>query len=101
MILVTASAQCRPDAHDEMAAALAAAALTSRTDPGCLEYRFFEDVEDPTSFLSVERWDERSSLDAHMGTPHVAALLETLGGLVTGPPEIVVHDLAGSAPYGS
>ena len=100
MILVSATAQARPEKRNELAGRLAGTAAASRNDPGCLGYRFYADVEDPTRFASVETWTDRASHDAHMGAAHVVALLAVLGDLVTQAPVITVHEVASSSTYG-
>jgi quinol monooxygenase YgiN len=100
MILVTAAARSRPETRDDLSRRLARLAAASRDEPGCRGYRFTCDVEDPTLFSSFEMWDDRAAHDAHMAAPHVLALLDVLGDLVTAAPVITVHDVASSGPYG-
>ncbi|SDA31843.1 putative quinol monooxygenase [Sphingomonas sp. NFR15] len=53
--------------------AIAAVVTATRAEDGCLEYRFAEDVLDPGLIHITERWRDRAALDAHFGTPHIAA----------------------------
>lgn len=99
MIIVIAEATTRPEAADEVAGLLATTAAASRSDAGCLDYRFYRDTEDPTHFASVETWESRADLDAHMAQPHTQALLAALPDKVTAAPSITVHEVSGSEPY--
>lgn len=57
MIIVLAQATARPEHRDALAEELAKASVTSRNDPGCLDYSFQSNVEDPNAFTSIERWE--------------------------------------------
>lgn len=94
MIVVIARVQALPDKADELAQLLAPLAAASRNDVGCQSYAFYRDVEDPTLFCSVETWDSRADLDAHMGQAHTGELLARLPGLVAGAPTIHAHEVA-------
>jgi len=99
MNIVIAEAQATVEAADELAVLLARTAAASRGDTGCQDYRFYRDTEDPTRFASVERWDSKADLDAHMAAAHTQALLGALPGKVAGAPVITVHEVSDSRPY--
>ncbi len=94
MLVVTATVLGKPDEREHIAATLAACAAASRNDPGCTKYAFWTDVENPDSYASIETWDSQEQLDAHMQTPHVAALLAALGDKLAGAPVITTYDVA-------
>lgn len=96
MIIVLAEANARPEHRDELAQALARACVVSRDDPGCLAYSFQSNVEDSNSFTSIERWESRADLDAHLATAHVADLVAGLTGKVTAAPVITVYEVSSS-----
>lgn len=100
MIVVIAEATTKPESADEVAGLLATTARTSRGDAGCLSYSFLRDVEDGTRFSSIETWESRADLDAHMAQPHTQELLGALPDLVAAPPVITVHEVSASTPYG-
>lgn len=100
MIIVIAEATARPEHRDALAAELAKCCVASRNDPGCLAYSFQSNVEDANAFSSIERWETREDLDAHLATPHVAELLGYLPDKVTGPPVITVHEVSSSSVLG-
>jgi quinol monooxygenase YgiN len=94
VIVVIARVKALADKADELAGLLAPLAAASRGDAGCQSYAFYRDVEDPTLFCSVETWDSRADLDAHMTQAHTAELLSRLPGLVAGAPTIHAHEVA-------
>lgn len=97
MIIVLAEANARPEHRDELADALAKASVVSRDDHGCLAYSFQSNVEDSNSFTSIERWESRADLDAHLASAHVADLVATLTGKLTAAPVITVYEVSSSS----
>lgn len=49
---------------------------------------------DATLFCSVETWDSRADLDAHMGQPHTAELLSRLPSTVAAAPTSHAHEVS-------
>ncbi len=99
MIIVIAEAQALPEHADALAPLLAQAAEASRKDEGCIGYHFYRDTEDGTRFCSVEQWESKAHLDAHMASPNVQGLLGALPGKVAAQPVITVHEVSASNPY--
>lgn len=94
MIIVLAQAHARPEHRDALAEQLATASVISRDDPGCVAYSFQCDIEDPNSFTSIERWESRADLDAHLATTHVADLVAALQDMVSAAPVITVYEVS-------
>ena len=99
MIIVIAEAQALPEHADALAPILAKAAQASRADEGCIDYHFYRDTEDGTRFCSVEHWESKAHLDAHMAGPNVQGLLGALPGKVAADPVITVHEVSASNAY--
>ncbi|MGI8920065.1 MAG: putative quinol monooxygenase [Solirubrobacteraceae bacterium] len=98
MIIVIARFRPHPDRREELVALLAEVQEASRRDDGCLDYGYFSEVVDPTSFIAVEEWRDREALDGHLRQDHVARLVAALPQLGDGRPEIQVHEIASSGP---
>ena len=94
MLVVIATVPGKPGSREQLQAALATCATASRTDPGCQSYAFWTDVENLDSYASIETWDSQADLDAHMKTPHVAALFAAIGEHVAGAPVVTTYDVA-------
>ena len=95
MIVVVAQASIRPQRRDTVLAALQIVVEASGGEDGCLAYDAAESSETANQFVIVERWDQRSSLDAHpacrihrncSASPPIAS---------TAPPSLEVFDIAG------
>lgn len=99
MIIVIAEAQALPEHAEAMVPLLTKASAASRNDDGCIDYHFYRDIEDPNRFVSVEQWESKAHLDAHMGTAAVQELLGALPGKVAAEPVITVHEVSASKPY--
>ncbi|MGA2907439.1 MAG: putative quinol monooxygenase [Terracidiphilus sp.] len=70
---VRLSAESIEDARPRMAAMIQA----SRAEAGCLEYCYAEDVLEAGLIYIKERWTNRSALDDHFKSDHLAAWRET------------------------
>jgi quinol monooxygenase YgiN len=95
MIVVIAQASVQPQKRDEFVAALQVVVAASRAESGCLAYDAAESSEVANQFVIVERWDHRSSLDAHLGTRHALKFLGVAAACVAAPPSLEVFDIAG------
>lgn len=47
---------------------------TVRREDGCLQYDYYLPVGEEDALLLVERWRDRAAQQAHLATPHMAAL---------------------------
>ena len=47
-------------------------AATSRDEPGCADYRFAIDIDDPPVVRNFERWESAAALEAALGFDEVA-----------------------------
>jgi quinol monooxygenase YgiN len=65
----------------------------TRREAGCIQYRFYQDVEDPNAFSFVEEWRDHGCLDEHFRSKHVGRFLEAVGDLVSEPPEARFYDV--------
>ena len=91
-IVVVGSLKTRPGKEQEARDALAGLVAPTHAEPGCIVYAMHQGVDDPTRFAFVERWSSKEDLEAHLGSAHIAALLERADELLAEPPDIVVYD---------
>ncbi len=75
MIITIATLISKPEKQEDLASMLAQLAAASRNDPGCISYSFHVDIEDPTTFRSIEMWESEDQMNAHMQTPHIGAAI--------------------------
>ena len=84
MILVTGIIDVDPDQREAFIAAAQAAMEPTRAEDGCEHYAFSADLDDPGRFHVSERWASEEAMTAHMASPHLAAFMGAMGGLVRG-----------------
>ncbi len=88
MVTVVAKNFARPDAteqYKELAKQLEA--LTNQNDAGCIQYKLYTDINEPTIFMFIEQWQDMESLKAHFEAPHFKALVPQLQALCSKPGE--------------
>lgn len=94
-VIVIAKARIRPEKRDIfIAAARHCAEMTRATEPGCLDYDFHESQTEPNLFVFVERWTDRTGIDAHMLTPHLGELMRVAGECLVEAPTIEAISVA-------
>jgi quinol monooxygenase YgiN len=69
----------------------------TRAEPGCLEYRFAEDLENPDTIHVFERWENLSALQAHFQTSHMARFNAQLPSYLAETPVITRYAISDSA----
>jgi quinol monooxygenase YgiN len=99
VFLVVGRVRCRPEQRDELVALMRRMQDDSRREEGCLRYGFFAAVEDPLSFVAVEEWADREALDHHFAQRHLRDFARSLLELVDSPPEVAIHEVAGTSPF--
>ena len=58
-----------PGKRGEMLAAYAKRSVAIRAEPGCLEFRTLQDIENPDRFVLVEGWADQDAFTAHTSLP--------------------------------
>ena len=59
------SMEAMPGKREEMIAESAKRAQIVREEPGCVEFSFFQDIENPERFVLLEKWADQDALKAH------------------------------------
>lgn len=78
----------KPETREELERLLAAQVEPTRAEPGCLNYDFHADAEDPCTFVFYENWRSQPDLDAHLAMPHLRPLFSEIDRLLARPVEI-------------
>lgn len=79
MIVVTGIVEVDPENLEAMKGAMAAMEQASRAEPGCGDYTFSVEVNDPSKVRITERWTDKAALAEHFASPHMAAFQEAMG----------------------
>ena len=91
-VTVVATFAARPGKETELRNALIALVSPTRQEKGCLNYDLHILPNQPGRFLFHENWTDQASLDAHLQSPHIQALLPRVDELCLAAPEIVVWE---------
>jgi quinol monooxygenase YgiN len=91
-ITVVAAFQARPGKETELKNALIGLVAPTRKEAGCINYDLHASPENPAKFLFHENWTSKAHLDAHLKSPHIAALLPRVDELCVAFPEIKIWE---------
>jgi quinol monooxygenase YgiN len=83
-----AKLHAREGKDEDARAALAEVQRSTHQEAGCGLYALHVDDSDPRAFVMIEIWDSDASLEAHIASSHVQALIAKSQALFEGPPEI-------------
>jgi quinol monooxygenase YgiN len=100
VLLVIGRVRCETERREDLVALCRKMQEDSRREDGCLRYGFFSAVEDPNSFVAVEEWADREALDRHFDQDHLHEFARRLGTLVSERPEVAIHEIADTRPFG-
>ncbi|MEQ1786770.1 MAG: putative quinol monooxygenase [Acidimicrobiales bacterium] len=78
-ILVTGTIDFDPSKRDAAIAAVTACMEATQAEDGCERYVFSGDLVDQGRLYVSEQWASQEAMDVHMATPHLAALLTSMG----------------------
>ena len=70
MIYVVATLKIRAETREKFLAGARAVIAGTVKETGCVSYELHQSILDPERYVFVERWEERSNLDAHFHAPH-------------------------------
>ena len=78
MIVINVVVETNPGAVAALKNAVAVMEQASRAEPGCIEYVFATEINNPTNIRIVEHWKDLESLKTHFTMPHMAAFREAM-----------------------
>jgi quinol monooxygenase YgiN len=80
-ILVTGTIDFDPAKRDDAIVAVTECMEATAAEEGCDRYVFSGDLANPGRLYVSEQWASQEAMDAHMATPHLAALMGAMGTL--------------------
>ena len=89
-ITIVARLVARTDAVETVKAELHAMIEPTRREPGCLEYRLHQDISDPRIFIFYENWQDQTSIEQHLASPHYTCYAAAVADLLQ---EKTVHKM--------
>jgi quinol monooxygenase YgiN len=90
---ITALEGRRDDVLKEFEAVVSAA----RDEPGTLTYEVYADRRNPAVIWFLERYADKESFEAHLGSETLASVGKSVEPLLAAPPEFVMLELVSSA----
>ena len=94
MVVQVVRVAIRPGQRERWLEIIRGNAAQTRSEPGCEDYQVCEDLEAPNTFVLVERWASMDAQLDHFRRPEFGELMESLGDLLAGPPEVSIHEVA-------
>lgn len=92
IVTVVATFQARPGKEAELRRALIGLVGPTREEAGCLNYDLHQSPDDPAKFMFHENWTSKASLDAHLQSAHLKALLPQVDDLCVAFPAITLWE---------
>ena len=96
MILVRFRMRCRPDATEQVMAALEEVIAPSRALDGVISFDIGRDLADPDSFVAAEVFEDRAALERQESLPEVASALALLKRSLVAQPEATIFHVSSS-----
>ncbi|MBI5129242.1 MAG: antibiotic biosynthesis monooxygenase [Rhodopseudomonas palustris] len=90
MIYVVATTQVKPDSREAFIQGAKACIAETRKEKGCIAYDSHTSINDPNTFVVVERWESRDDLNAHARAPHMKVWRELSAPLKASPTVIEI-----------
>jgi quinol monooxygenase YgiN len=78
----------RPETREKLLKILSSFVAPTRSEPGCINYDFHCDAEDPNTFVFYENFTSQAALDAHLAMPYLKPLIDHIDELLAKPVEI-------------
>ena len=88
MIVIFATLHAKPGRRDELARGLDAIRVEAETEPGTLVFAVHNARDDENVVLCYEAYRDEAAIAAHREGRALRTLMDTIDGLIDGPPEL-------------
>ena len=89
MLVIAVRVRIDPAQRDAAIEAARQVMAETHREPGCHEYVFSSDLDDPAVFRVFEEWESEEALQAHFQAPHMAEFQKAMAGF--GVSEMTAH----------
>lgn len=89
-LTVIAKFKINNDSIDKVKSELLKMVEPTYKEKGCIDYIFYQDMEDRSVVLLYENWESKEDLDAHMKSKHFIDCIDNIKGLY----DLEVHMLS-------
>jgi quinol monooxygenase YgiN len=94
MIYVVATTHVKPESREAYMAGAKACIAATQQEKGCIYYDSHSSINDPDTFVVVERWESREDLNAHGRSAHMKVWRELSAPLKNG--KTVIEIISGA-----
>ena len=84
MIYVVATSHVKPESREAYIAGAKECIAATQKEKGCITYDSHSSINDPNTFVVVERWESREDLNAHGKSAHMKTWRELSAPLKVG-----------------
>lgn len=98
MLIIAGTVQIRPETRERAIEAGLAMQEATRAEPGCIQYGFSVPIEDESTVLVFEVWEDQAANDAHSASAHMADFLGVMAEVVDGPVELTKYEVSSFSP---
>lgn len=98
MIVVAGTVRIDPAKLDLARAEMVKMVSVSRAEDGCITYSYAIDVLEPRLVHVFEVWRDRTALERHFKTPHIAAWRATWPAIGISDRKLSLYEVASVAP---
>ncbi len=94
-LTVLALIKAKPGKEEALKQELLALIEPTQAEPGYIEYRMHQSLDDKACFMFYEHWASKDALNEHIQTPHLQALLAKADDLFAEPLDVRFWEEAG------
>ncbi len=98
MLVIAASLPIKAERLQQVIDAAITMSRATREEAGCIEYGFYQDLEDPNRLHVFEKWESGEALSAHFAMPHMATFQAVIGDAIDGPVAARRYEVASEGP---
>ncbi len=92
-IVVLATVKSLPGMESKLHDVFLSLVAPARADAGNISYDLVHSIDDPTTFISIERWSSPDALATHLKSQTIADAVTKLTGVLAAPPAIISYKL--------
>ena len=96
MIIVILRMVVKPEKREDLMKTVRGILEPTRVENGCIDYNFYQDVEDNNTFVILEEWETQQDLERFIRSENYRRLLTAME-LLAEPPEIKINAISYTA----
>ncbi|WP_046176747.1 putative quinol monooxygenase [Domibacillus indicus] len=94
MIIIHAFLKVNPKYRDDFLQKAKQVAVPSQAEEGNISYQFYENPERPNSFVFLEKWKDKESINYHEATAHFKQFAEEVQLVLSEPIQVEVFNVS-------